>query len=66
MVAAVAAIDEESAYRALALIDVQYEKLPGVMTIDRTRGASQWWIGRRCRSTVFRLRKARSTRARPL
>jgi nucleotide-binding universal stress UspA family protein len=32
----------------------------------RTRGASQWWIGRRCRSTVFRLRKARSTRARSL
>jgi CO/xanthine dehydrogenase Mo-binding subunit len=34
MVAAVAAIDEETAYRALALIDVQYEKLPGVMTIE--------------------------------
>src|SRR5689334_11022392 len=34
MVAAVAAIDEETAYRALALIDVQYEKLPAVMTIE--------------------------------
>jgi CO/xanthine dehydrogenase Mo-binding subunit len=34
MVAAVAAIDEETAYRALALIEVQYEKLPAVMTID--------------------------------
>jgi hypothetical protein len=29
-------------------------------------GDQQWWIGRMCRSTVFRLRKARSTRARPL
>src|SRR5215472_18783065 len=28
-------------------------------TWAHTRGASQWWIGRRCRSTVFRLRKAR-------
>ena len=34
MVAAVAAIDEETAYRALTLIDVQYEQLPAVMTID--------------------------------
>ena len=34
MVAAVAAIDEETAYRALALIDVHYEPLPAVMTID--------------------------------
>jgi CO/xanthine dehydrogenase Mo-binding subunit len=34
MVAAVAAIDEETAYRALSLIDVQYEKLPAVMTIE--------------------------------
>jgi CO/xanthine dehydrogenase Mo-binding subunit len=34
MVAAVAATDEETAYRALALIDVQYEKLPAVTTID--------------------------------
>src|SRR6516165_8148054 len=34
MIAAVAAIDEETAYRALALIDVQYEKLPAVMTIE--------------------------------
>jgi CO/xanthine dehydrogenase Mo-binding subunit len=34
MVAAVAAIDEEIAYRALSLIDVQYEKLPAVMTIE--------------------------------
>src|SRR5204863_9974071 len=30
-------------------------------TWARTRDASQWWIGRRCRSTVLRLRKARST-----
>ena len=34
MVAAVAAVDEETAYRALALIDAQYEQLPAVMTID--------------------------------
>jgi CO/xanthine dehydrogenase Mo-binding subunit len=34
MVAAVAAVDEETAYRALGLIDVQYEMLPAVMTID--------------------------------
>jgi CO/xanthine dehydrogenase Mo-binding subunit len=34
MVAAVAAIDEETAYRALALIAVHYEKLPAVTTID--------------------------------
>ena len=34
MVAAVAAVDEATAYRALALIDVQYEPLPPVMTID--------------------------------
>jgi CO/xanthine dehydrogenase Mo-binding subunit len=34
MVAAVAAFDEETAYRALALIDVQYELLPPVTTID--------------------------------
>jgi CO/xanthine dehydrogenase Mo-binding subunit len=33
MVAAVAAVDEETAYRALSLIEVQYEKLPAVMTI---------------------------------
>src|SRR5947208_7380253 len=35
-------------------------------TWARTRAASQWWIGRRCRSTVLRVRKARSTRARLL
>ena len=34
MVAAVAAIDEETAYRALTLIAVHYEKLPAVTTID--------------------------------
>jgi CO/xanthine dehydrogenase Mo-binding subunit len=34
MVAAVAAIDEETAYRALALMAVHYEKLPAVTTID--------------------------------
>src|ERR1700759_3879179 len=34
MVAAVAATDEETAYRALRLIDVEYEKLPAVTTID--------------------------------
>src|SRR6516164_10300343 len=34
MVAAVAATDEETAYRALGLIDAQYEKLPAVMTIE--------------------------------
>jgi CO/xanthine dehydrogenase Mo-binding subunit len=34
MVAAVAAIDEETAYRALALIDVRYDPLPPVTTID--------------------------------
>lgn len=34
MVAAVAAVDEATAYRALALIDVRYEKLPPVMTIE--------------------------------
>ncbi|HEX3954749.1 MAG TPA: xanthine dehydrogenase family protein molybdopterin-binding subunit, partial [Stellaceae bacterium] len=33
-VAAVAAIDEETAYRALALIDVQYEPLAAVTTIE--------------------------------
>jgi CO/xanthine dehydrogenase Mo-binding subunit len=33
MVAAVAAIDEETAYRALRLIDVRYDLLPPVMTI---------------------------------
>ncbi len=33
MVAAVAAIDEETAYRALTLIEVQYDLLPTVMTI---------------------------------
>ena len=34
MVAAVAAIDEETAYRALNLIEVQYEPLPAVMTVE--------------------------------
>jgi CO/xanthine dehydrogenase Mo-binding subunit len=34
MVAAVAATDEETAYHALAAIDVDYETLPAVMTID--------------------------------
>jgi CO/xanthine dehydrogenase Mo-binding subunit len=34
MVAAVAAIDEETAYRALAGIEVDYEILPALMTID--------------------------------
>jgi CO/xanthine dehydrogenase Mo-binding subunit len=34
MVAAVAAIDEETAYRALSLIEVQYEPLPAVMTVE--------------------------------
>src|SRR6516162_9240132 len=34
MVAAVAAFDEETAYRALALIDVPYDLLPPVSTID--------------------------------
>jgi CO/xanthine dehydrogenase Mo-binding subunit len=34
MVAAVAAVDEETAYRALGLIDVQYEMLPAVMSIE--------------------------------
>ncbi|HTQ32708.1 MAG TPA: xanthine dehydrogenase family protein molybdopterin-binding subunit [Stellaceae bacterium] len=34
MVAAVAAIDEATAYRALMLIDVDYELLPAVTTID--------------------------------
>jgi len=34
MVAAVAAFDEETAYRALALIDVHYDLLPPVSTID--------------------------------
>jgi CO/xanthine dehydrogenase Mo-binding subunit len=34
MVAAVAALDEETAYRALALIDVHYDLLPPVSTID--------------------------------
>jgi CO/xanthine dehydrogenase Mo-binding subunit len=34
MVAAVAALDEETAYRALALIDVRYDLLPPVTTID--------------------------------
>jgi CO/xanthine dehydrogenase Mo-binding subunit len=34
MVAAVAAIDEETAYRALALIDVRFDPLPPVTTID--------------------------------
>lgn len=34
-VAAVAAIDEETAYQALRLISVEYEPLPTVMTIDQ-------------------------------
>src|SRR5260370_6382057 len=34
MVAAVAAIDEETAYRALALLDVPFDPLPPVTTID--------------------------------
>jgi len=34
MVAAVAAVDEITAYRALELIDVRYEPLPAVMTIE--------------------------------
>jgi CO/xanthine dehydrogenase Mo-binding subunit len=34
MVAAVAAVDEETAYRALALIDVRYDLLPPVTTIE--------------------------------
>jgi CO/xanthine dehydrogenase Mo-binding subunit len=34
MVAAVAAVDEETAYAALRLIDVHYELLPAVMTTD--------------------------------
>jgi CO/xanthine dehydrogenase Mo-binding subunit len=34
MVAAVAATDEETAYRALALIHVQYERLPAITTVD--------------------------------
>ena len=34
MVAAVVAVDEETAYRALAEIEVQYEELRAVMTID--------------------------------
>ena len=39
MVAAVAAIDDEIAYRALRLIDVQYDPLPAVMTIDEALAA---------------------------
>src|SRR6202035_1067498 len=34
MVAAVAAVDEETAYRGLTLLAVHYEKLPAVTTID--------------------------------
>ncbi len=34
MVAAVAAVDEATAYQALALIDVRYEVLPPLMTMD--------------------------------
>ena len=34
MVAAVAAVDEETAYRALTLIEVRYDPLPAVTTID--------------------------------
>ena len=34
MIAAVAASDEETAYRSLSLINVQYEKLQAVTTID--------------------------------
>src|ERR1044071_7457058 len=29
----------------------------------RTRSGCRWWMGRTCKSTVFRLRKARSTSA---
>ena len=36
MVAAVAAVDEVTAYRALALIEVRYETLPAVMTIEES------------------------------
>ena len=41
MFAAVAAIDEETAYRALSLIEVQYEPLRAVMTVEEalTEGA---------------------------
>jgi CO/xanthine dehydrogenase Mo-binding subunit len=35
MVAAVAAVDESAAEEALALIDVEYEELPAVYTIDK-------------------------------
>ena len=31
---AVAAIDEETAYRALSLIEVQYEPMPAVITVE--------------------------------
>ena len=34
LIAAVVADDEQAAFRALALIDVEYEVLPAVMTID--------------------------------
>jgi CO/xanthine dehydrogenase Mo-binding subunit len=36
MVAAVAAVDEETAYRALRLIKVQYDPLPAVMTMEES------------------------------
>jgi CO/xanthine dehydrogenase Mo-binding subunit len=36
MVAAVAAVDEETAYRALRLIKVQYDQLPAVMTMEES------------------------------
>ena len=42
MVAAVAAIDEETAYRALTLIDVEYELLPPVTTATTPGSASAW------------------------
>src|SRR5690554_4265399 len=36
VIAAVAAIDEETAERAISLIDVEYEILPAVLTIDES------------------------------
>ena len=40
VIAAVAAVDEETAERAVSLIDVEYEVLPPVLTIDESEKAN--------------------------
>jgi 4-hydroxybenzoyl-CoA reductase subunit alpha len=53
-VAAVAAVDEETADRALGLIDVEYEELPAVFTPEEAirKGAVQIHEGKRFRNNI--------------